>query len=157
MLRVTILDPPGEERFNHLALDRRFFSNNSFLFQVISIPRQLLSDSAGALVTALRVENDRSDNADEVDAVVTEKPRVFARTQSFNENFWYLIDRDDAAILHKNPADLLTITIQNDAWLLKVIDFSQVISCGALTVFSRIAIHENPNCPHQDEAQQKQA
>ena len=71
---------------------------------------------------------------------------ILAGPQGINEDLGHLINRDHAAVLHKEAADLSTVAIQNQTRQLNLVNGLQIVLGGALTVgqavVKKVAIHQ---------------
>ena len=94
MFLVTFLDPAGQKRLDHLALEAALIVFPPLSLQIVGIARQLLGDRARPLsrLTSLPVQICRPHDADVVHAVVGIKPLVLAGVQGIDENFRHVGD-----------------------------------------------------------------
>jgi hypothetical protein len=106
----ALLDPAGEKNFQQLAPERFFLERKT-------VPRQLLSDRAGALpdMAGGEILQRRPDDAGKVVAAVLVELVVFHGDDGVHEIARQLVVRDRLPVLDVDLAEDFVVAIQDDA------------------------------------------
>ena len=159
VLRVALLDPPRQEGLHQLAFDAALVALLAVGFQIVGVARQLLGHRAGTLrrLARLPVEIHRAHHADVVDPVVGLETLVLPRPQRVDEDPRHAGNRDHAAVLHEDPADLLAVAVQDQARDFQIVDPVQIVGIGPFAIRPGEALRRHPGHAEPRHGDQQQS
>jgi hypothetical protein len=108
VLRVILLDPGGDERFEQFAVHR-------FAAERIAVARELLGEGRSSLPRGTRhqVAHHRADQSDWVDAMMGKKTCVFPGEQGIDKTARHFLPTDHDAVFPLQPGIKFAVEIKH--------------------------------------------
>ena len=102
-----MFEPEREIGFLDLARDRALVGQEQVLGELLGDRRAALHDAAG-----VRVDGERAQRADHVDAEMVEEAAVLGRQHRLDEMIGQFVERDGVVVLDAAPADLDAVAVE---------------------------------------------